>query len=308
MPDTQPAAPGPDLSELLDLSPIPALVLSPSFRIQRATRSLVGAWELSADGWVGQDVFDVLASQGVVYTANDRAGLLTSLNEAIKSRKVCRVTANYRRKDSSWSTRIIPIFRGDELLSLVLEWEESASDNSGLSTDEAFRILVQAVKDYAIFFLDTHGNIATWNTGAELHKGYKKEEIIGKHFSIFYGEDDLRAQKPAKELEICLQDGRVEDEGWRYRKDGSRFWANVVITAIYKNGSHVGFGKVTRDLTERRAAELRLIAAYEESAKLKSDFLANMSHECVFPLPPFFFDASSCRAPRRPRTRQPLVG
>jgi len=94
----------------------------------------------------------------------------------------------------------------------------------------------------------------------------------------------LKANKPAKELEICLREGSVEDEGWRYRKDGTRFWANVVITAVYANGVHVGFGKVTRDLTERKAAESRLIAAYEESSNLKSEFLANMSHEIRTPM------------------------
>ncbi|KAG7289821.1 hypothetical protein NEMBOFW57_006198 [Staphylotrichum longicolle] len=134
---------------------------------------------------------------------------------------------------------------------------EDGLASRGLSTDEAFRILVQAVKEYAIFLLDTKV----------------------KHFSIFYGEKDLGIKKPDMELEICMREGRVEDEGWRYRQDGSRFWANVIITAVYKNGVHVGFGKVTRDLTERKSAESRLIAAYEDSEKLKLDFLANMIHE-----------------------------
>ncbi|OAA65617.1 ATPase-like, ATP-binding domain protein [Niveomyces insectorum RCEF 264] len=153
-----------------------------------------------------------------------------------------------------------------------------------LSLDDPFRTLIQSVKDYAIFLLDVHGRISTWNAGAELHKGYSSAEIIGKHFSIFYSPDDVAAGKPQRELDDCLRDGNVEDEGWRYRKDGSRFWANVTITALYKNGVHVGYGKVTRDMTERRAAELRLIAAYEESAKLKSDFLANVSHEIRTPM------------------------
>jgi osomolarity two-component system sensor histidine kinase TcsA len=94
----------------------------------------------------------------------------------------------------------------------------------------------------------------------------------------------LKANKPAKEMEICMREGRVEDEGWRYRKDGSCFWANVVITAIFDKGVHVGFGKVTRDLTERKNGESRLIAAYEESSQLKSKFLANMSHEIRTPM------------------------
>ena len=132
--------------------------------------------------------------------------------------------------------------------------------------------------------LDTQGNIATWNRGAEVLKGYSPSDIIGKHFSIFYSPDDRAADKPAKGLALALQKGRIEAEGWRYRKDGTRFWANVMITPIYQFGRHVGFVKVTRDLTERKAAETRMIAAYEESSKMKTDFLANMSHEIRTPM------------------------
>ncbi|MBE8521288.1 PAS domain S-box protein [Amycolatopsis sp. H6(2020)] len=125
--------------------------------------------------------------------------------------------------------------------------------------DERFRLLVQGVLDYAIFMLDTGGRIASWNAGAERIKGYAAEEIIGQHFSVFYPADDVAAGKPARELELAVAEGRLEDEGWRLRKDGTRFWANVVITALYdERGELRGFGKVTRDVTERRAAEAAL--------------------------------------------------
>jgi len=121
---------------------------------------------------------------------------------------------------------------------------------------EPFRLLVNSVKDYAIFMLDREGYIATWNLGAELIKGYKPKEIIGKHFSIFYPEEDIQRNKPGYELEEATEVGRFEDEGWRLRKDGSRFWANVVITALRdETGILRGFGKVTRDLTDRKEAE-----------------------------------------------------
>jgi osomolarity two-component system sensor histidine kinase TcsA len=140
------------------------------------------------------------------------------------------------------------------------------------------------VEDYAIFMLDVKGNVRTWNAGAVLLKGYKPEEIIGKHFSIFYSEEDIIAEKPRRELGICLREGKIEDESWRYCKDGSRFWASVIITAVYQNGVHTGFSKVVRDLTGRKATEARLISAYDESSKLKSAFLANISHEIRTPM------------------------
>jgi PAS domain S-box-containing protein len=119
-------------------------------------------------------------------------------------------------------------------------------------TEERFRLLVDAVQDYAIFMLDVQGHVSSWNTGAERIKGYTVSEIIGKHFSVFYPEEDLRAGKPERELVIAAKEGRFEDEGWRLRKDGSRFWANVIISAIRdESGELIGFGKVTRDYTER---------------------------------------------------------
>jgi PAS domain S-box-containing protein len=127
-----------------------------------------------------------------------------------------------------------------------------------LQHDDIFRALVESVREYAIFVLDPTGVVATWNPGAERLKQYTADEIIGRHFSIFYPEIDKRNGKPEMELRVASQVGRFEDEGWRLRKDGSRFWANVIITAIRNDkGELVGFGKVTRDLTERRAAEQR---------------------------------------------------
>lgn len=127
-----------------------------------------------------------------------------------------------------------------------------------LSWDDC-RLLVESVVDYAIFMLDAEGRVATWNIGAEKIKGYRADEIVGEHFSKFYTEEDLAVRKPDRKLEIAREVGRVEDEGWRVRKDGSRFWANVVITALRdETGTLRGYGKVTRDLTARRTAETEL--------------------------------------------------
>lgn len=133
------------------------------------------------------------------------------------------------------------------------------------SVEERFRLLVESVSDYAIFVLEPDGRVATWNAGAARLKGYTASEIIGQHFSVFYPPADIAAGKPPWELECAIADGRVEDEGWRIRKDGSRFWALVVITAMRdSSGQLVGFAKVTRDLTERRMAEERLRASEEQ--------------------------------------------
>jgi len=126
-------------------------------------------------------------------------------------------------------------------------------------SEERFRLMVEAVRDYAIFMLDTEGRVTTWNVGAERIKGYRASEIIGRHFSCFYPEEDIRSNKPELGLEAAAREGRFETEGWRLRKDGSKFWAVVVITAIRDTaGNLLGFGKVTRDFTDRMLADKAL--------------------------------------------------
>src|SRR5579862_1148860 len=122
-------------------------------------------------------------------------------------------------------------------------------------SEEQLRLLVESAQDYAIFLLDPDGRVATWNLGAQRIKGYQASEIIGKHFSVFYPEEDLRSGKPQMELEVATAVGRFEDEGWRLRKDGSRFWANVIITALRDSSGNLrGFSKITRDTTEKMLA------------------------------------------------------
>jgi PAS domain S-box-containing protein len=180
-----------------------------------------------------------------------------------------------------------------------------ARDNR-INTDEIFRLLVEGVSDYAIFVLNPEGLIQTWNTGARRLKGYDAIEVIGTHFSRFYTPEDIARDHPKWELEQASQNGRYEEEGWRVRKDGSRFWANVIITAIRdKQARLLGYSKVTRDLTERKKSEESLKDAYaslerrvqertrelasakeqaERAVRTRDEFLSIASHELRTPL------------------------
>ena len=155
-------------------------------------------------------------------------------------------------------------------------------DESFLASEERFRLLVESVRDYAIFMLDPAGFVASWNAGAERIKGYAAHEIIGQHFSRFYPREALDRAWPQHELAVARKEGRFEDEGWRVRKDGTQFWANVVITALHdRAGVLRGFAKVTRDLTQRREVEALL-----ESRRRTNEFLAMLGHELRNPLAP----------------------
>jgi PAS domain S-box-containing protein len=159
--------------------------------------------------------------------------------------------------------------------------DTSLAVSSNDPRSEQLALLVDHVQDYAIFMLDPNGLVATWNRGAERIKGYRAEQIIGRHFSIFYTPEAIARDHPAHELEAALRDGRFGEEGWRVRKDGSRFWASVVITSVYDPaGKHIGFGKVTRDLTERRALQEELMRS---NADLQG-FAALAAHDLAEPL------------------------
>jgi PAS domain S-box-containing protein len=150
-------------------------------------------------------------------------------------------------------SRVLPASGG------VLMAQQKDRQQRDLSESErSFRLLVEGVTDYALYMLDPNGFVTSWNVGGQRIKGYSPEEIVGQHFSRFYTETDRASGKPARALKIAEQQGRYEEEGWRVRKDGTFFWASVIIDPIHEDGRLVGFAKITRDITERREAQLKL--------------------------------------------------
>lgn len=275
------------MEQIFAFSPKPTVVLDRELHVIVASAACLKLFNL--DSAIGRGFLELV---GKVLAPTDFAVTARLLQDSIRTREPRRTEPLLGSAlPGYWRLEIAPIYDGDELLYLVVEAQDASEEvqrqlqhYAQLSTAETYKILVSTLRDYAIFMLDPKGCIATWNTGAMLLKQYTQEEVIGRHFSTFYSEEDRRARKPERELEIALRDGKVEDEGWRVRKDGTRFWANVIITPVYRDGELRGFSKVTRDLTERKGSEARLIAAYEEASKMKSDFLANMSHEIRTPM------------------------
>jgi PAS domain S-box-containing protein len=234
----------------------------------------VVSWNPGAQRFKGYTPEEIIGQHfSRFYTAEDRAAGVPA--EALRTAKEDgRFAAEgWRvRKDGDrfWATVIIdPIHRNGEFVGFVKVTrdltEQRAAQMAALETERRFRILVQGVRDYAIFMLDPTGHITNWNAGAERIKGYRTSEILGQHFSRFYTPEDVEDGTPVRALETARTEGKYEAEGWRRRKDGSRFWASVLIDAIYdEQGTIIGFAKITRDLTERREAQLELEQSREQ--------------------------------------------
>jgi PAS domain S-box-containing protein len=188
--------------------------------------------------------------------------------EAFQSRKLIDLGeisySDERIREGIYSIQIFPLSGNFMGVAFENVTDRRRAEHALRESEERFRLLVQGVREYAIFYLDPLGHVVSWNTGAERLKGYQAEEILGKHVSTFYPSDDVTNGKPERILEKAAQRGQSEDEGWRIRKDGSRFWANVIVTALRNpKGSLQGFAKVTRDMTERHEKEKALAKAKE---------------------------------------------
>jgi len=203
---------------------------------------------------------------------------------------------SYIRKDGSRFPAVVSVTALRDAQDTIIGYLLIGTDNTARKqaeeklrwTEEGFRLMVESVTDAAIVMLNSEGCVVSWNTGAQRIKGYSAEEIVGKHFSLFYPAADVAHGTPQRDLDAAAAQGRFEVEGWRLRKDGSLFWANVVFTAIRDPaGNARGFAKLTRDLTERRLVEETLTAAKAAAEKAnlaKSEFLSSMSHELRSPL------------------------
>lgn len=243
-----------------------------------------------------QRVDDVRARYFVLTAFSGVVGLLGSLVAVYLFstgivRRVQRLEGNAKRLESGQELAAFPQDR-DEIGSLANRMERAsallrAREQALREGEERFRLVIEGVRDYGIFALDPQGCVTSWNTGAQRIKGWQADEILGQHFSRFYPEE-TRDYLPANILARAAREGTAEDEGWRVRKDGGRFWANVVVTALRDDtGDLRGFAKVTRDITDRRRSEEALRIAREDAVAAnlaKSEFLSRTSHELRTPM------------------------
>ncbi|MEA2699218.1 MAG: hypothetical protein QOI66_3489 [Myxococcales bacterium] len=272
------------------------------FMLDRSGR--VQTWNAGAEIIKGYAPSEIIGRHlSAFYTPEDQASGHPSelLAEAVRSGRV--EDEGWRvRKDGThfWADVVITALRDDcgEISGFAkvtrdlterrnAEEERRRREDDLRRSEQRFRLLVDSVEDYAIFMLDPKGHVMTWNSGAERLKGYSADDIIGHHFSCFRLEEEVSAGRCEQELEAATRDGRTEEEGWRLRKDGTKFWASVVLTAIRNpSGQLLGFAKVTRDLTERvRLDDERLYRVRaEEAVRLRDEFLSIASHELKTPL------------------------
>ena len=244
----------------------------------------VATWNAGARRFKGYEAEEIIGEHySRFFTDEDRAARLPWKALEIAAREGRFEAEGWRvRKDGKrfWANAVLDPIRDEqgELIGFAKITrnisDKKEAERQLFESEQRFRMLVQGVRDYAIYMLDTQGRVTNWNTGAANIKGYSEAEIVGQHFSRFYTPEDQARGEPERALETAVREGKYENEAWRVRKDGTRFWASVVLDPIYdRHGELVGFAKVTRDITERRQANLELEearAALAQSQKLQA--------------------------------------
>ncbi|HXT66945.1 MAG TPA: PAS domain S-box protein [Nitrospiraceae bacterium] len=262
----------PDFRTLFESAPGSYLALTPALVIVAASDAYLQVTMTRREKILGRHLFNVFPDNPGDATATGVSNLRASLTRVLQHRIPDAMAVqryDLRRPDTEggefeeryWSPINTPVFSPNGEIAYIIHrvediTERKRAEETVRQSEEHFRLLVASVKDYAILMLDPDGHVVSWNAGAERIKGYQAGEIIGQHFSRFYSSGDIHSGKPELELKVAATEGRFEEEGWRVRKDGTRFWANVIITAIRdETGTLRGFAKVTRDITERKRAE-----------------------------------------------------
>ncbi len=255
---------------------------------------IVSSWNLGAQRFKGYCASEIVGKHfSTFYTADDRAA-----GQPARALSIAASEGHF--EDRAWRVRkdgtrfrahvVIDAIREDDgsllgFAKITRDVTESYAKEIALwRSEQRFRLLVSGVTDYAIYMLDLAGTVTSWNAGAERFKGYAEPEVIGRHFSMFYTPGDRAEARPLRALSIARTEGRFEDSGWRLRKDGRQFWAHVVIDLIRdESGTAIGFAKITRDISERRAADLRLLELTHRHEEMEQ-FVHVASHDLREPL------------------------
>ena len=280
-----------DFKHIFEATPDMYLLLSPELNIVAVNNEYAKATITKREQITGKNLFDIFPDNPNDITADGVSNLRKSLERVLKTKKPdamplqkydIRIRDSEEFEERFWSPLNTPVLDENKNVKYIIHRVEDVtesvrekkrqSEQSELATElqktqgiylkrlreseEKFRILVERAKDYAIFIVDSTGYIQTWNDGARQIKGYTADEIIGKHISVFYTEESIRSGEPERNLKNAREKGSFECEGWRVKKDGTKFWADVIYTSLYnEDGKLRGYSKITRDLTEKKRAK-----------------------------------------------------